>query len=67
VNQEYPKRNHGLDITFERYIVHRGHTRDVFHIRKAVSVGDDKDWEAFIPSARYATLATRAVMIRGPP
>jgi hypothetical protein len=27
---------------------------------------DVKDWEAFIPSARYATLATRAVMIRGP-
>jgi hypothetical protein len=46
--------------------VHRGHTRNVFHIWKTVSVGDAKDWEAFIPSARYATLATRAVMIRGP-
>jgi hypothetical protein len=55
-----------IDIAFVTEVVHRGHTRDVFDIRKTVSVGNAKDWEAFIPSVRYPTLATRAVMIRGP-
>jgi hypothetical protein len=66
VNQEHPERNRGFDITFVPDIVHRGHTRDMFHVRKTVSVGHVKHWEAFIPSTRCPTLASRAVMIRHP-
>jgi hypothetical protein len=47
-------------------IEHRSHTRDAFHIRKTVSVGNSEDWEAFLPSARFPTLADRAIMVRGP-
>jgi hypothetical protein len=66
VNQENSERNHGFDIVLVPEIEHRGHTRDAFHIRKTVSVGNSGDWEAFLPSARYPTLADRAVMVRGP-
>jgi hypothetical protein len=66
VNQEYPERNHGFDIVLVPEIEHRGHTRDAFHIRKTVSAGNTEDWEAFLPSTRYPTLADRAVMVRGP-
>jgi hypothetical protein len=66
VNQEYPERNHGFDIVLVPEIEQRGHTRDAFHIRKTVSVGNTEDWEAFLPSARFPTLAGRAVMVRGP-
>ncbi len=66
VNQEYPERNHGFDIILVPEIEHRSHTRDAFHIRKTVSVGNSEDWEAFLPSARFPTLADRAIMVRGP-
>mgnify|MGYP000102243820 CR=1 FL=1 len=66
VNQEYPERNNGFDIILVPEIEHRSHTRDAFHIRKTVSVGNSEDWEAFLPSARFPTLADRAIMVRGP-
>jgi hypothetical protein len=67
VNAEYAERNRGLDILLVPEIEHRGHTRNAFHLRKTVSFGHSKQWEAFIPSARYPTLTTHSVMIiRGP-
>jgi len=66
VNQEYPERNHGFDIVLVPEIEQRRHTRDAFHIRKTVSVQNSEDWEAFLPSARFPTLADRAIMVRGP-
>ena len=66
VNHEFPERNRWIDITFVPEIVRRGHTRDVIDIRWTVPVGNADHWAAFIPLARYPTLASRSVMIRGP-
>jgi hypothetical protein len=66
VNHEYPERNNGFDIHLVPEIEHRGHTRAGFDIRLTVPVANSNEWEGFIPSAKYPTMAKRAVMIRGP-
>jgi hypothetical protein len=66
VDPDKPEANWGFEVSFVPQIEHRNFSRDIYHIRKVIGVSQEDEWIATIPTKKFPTLASRAVLVRGP-
>ncbi len=66
VDLQRPESNWGFEVSEVDGIEHRDYKRDIFHIRKVITLGQEELWSASIPIEKYPGLAKRSVLLSGP-